>query len=111
MKTLTWLLLRYLSLAVLFASLNANAGNSFRLENGRLITTGMSSLEVQDLIGEPQSRETRVQGLALNQVSAGKTIEIWSYLIMGSIGGEYYLTLTLEDGIVATVSSKQRGRL
>jgi hypothetical protein len=101
----------YLCLALLLASFNSQAGNSFRLENGRLITTGMSSIEVLDLIGEPLTRDTRAQGLSLDQVFVGKTIETWSYLITGSIGGEYYLTLIIEDGIVAEVYSKQRGRL
>ncbi len=96
---------------MLLTSFNSHSGNSFRLQNGRLITTGMSSLEILDLIGEPLTRETRAQGLSLDQVFVGKTIETWSYLIMGSIGGEYYLTLTMEDGIVAAVNSKQRDRL
>ena len=107
-KSRLWILL---SLILLLVSFNSQAANSFRIQNGRLITTGMSSLEILDLIGEPLTRETRTQGLSLDNVFTGKTIEIWSYLITGSIGGEYYLTLTLEDGIVAAVNSKQRDRL
>ncbi len=101
----------FLSVLLLTLSMSADAGNSFRTQSGRLITTGMSRVEVLDLIGEPLSRDTYTQGLSLDPISVGKTVESWSYLISGSIGGEYYLTIILEDGYVVEVASKQRGRI
>ena len=100
-----------LSLALLVFFLNANAGNSFRTQSGRLITLGMSRVEILDLIGEPLSQDTDTQGYSLGRYSSGSTIETWSYLISGSIGGEYYLTIILEDGFVVDIFSKQRGRI
>jgi len=101
----------YLPVLVLMFSISAEAGNSFRTQSGRLITTGMSKVEVLDLIGEPLSRDTYTQGLSLDSISVGKTVESWSYLISGSIGDEYYLTIILEDGYVVEIASKQRGRI
>jgi|GEM_PF-629574 len=101
----------FLSVGILVWSLNALAANSFRLHNGRLITTGMTQVEVLDLIGEPLSRDTHIQALSLDGVAAGKSVETWSYLLQGSIGGEFYLTLTLENGLVTMVHFKQRGRI
>jgi len=111
MKSSFRLLHYFLFLVLLVGSLNTFAGNSFRLASGRLIISGMSKVEVLDLIGEPLSRQTRTQGLSVDGIATGRTIEIWSYLIMGSIGGEYYLTITLEDGVVTTIKAKQRGRI
>ena len=100
-----------LSLALLVFSLNAHADGSFRTQSGRLITTGMSKIEILDLIGEPLVQDTNTEGLSLGTYSSGSTIESWSYLIRGSIGGEYYLTIILEDGYVVDIFSKQRGRI
>ena len=100
-----------LSLVLLVFALNADAGNSFRTQSGRLITIGMSRIELLDLIGEPLSQDTETQGLSLGRYSSGSTIETWSYLISGSIGGKYYLTIILEGGYVIEIFAKQRGRI
>jgi len=111
MKPAIHRLLVILSVLMLTFSMSADAGKSFRTQSGRLITTGMSKVEVLDLIGEPLSRDVYTRGLSLDPISVGKTVETWSYLLSGSIGGEYYLTITLEDGYVIEVASKQRGRI
>ncbi|MBL4834926.1 MAG: DUF2845 domain-containing protein [Pseudomonas sp.] len=96
------------SLSVAFG---AQAAGSFRLDSGRLISSGQSKSEVLVLAGEPLYQE--VETIAVDQGGEGEPIkrEVMTYKLNGSIGGEYVVVVTVENNEVVSVTSKQTDRM
>ncbi|WP_368873294.1 hypothetical protein [Shewanella algae] len=101
-------LLLFLSLCLL--ALPAIACDSFRLKDGKLLHCGMSRIKLLELAGSPMDKYTQTLGVDSGRATAGKTVEVWSYRLQGSIGGEY-LTVTLSNGQVQNIVSEQQDRL
>lgn len=95
-------------LCLLAVAGTAAAGGSFRLENGQLLRTGISRAEVISLVGQPLSKDVESYGVNTGNVPAGQTVETWTYILEGAIGGKFLVTLTLEGGTVTKITSKQQ---
>jgi len=100
--------LTYIFLLFLIVTFQAKAGDSFRLRDGSLIREGMMSIEVISKLGPPLSKDTETTGISLDTNSGGQTIEIWSYILEGSIGGSYLVQIKIKGGNIINVSTKQR---
>ncbi|MGH9773175.1 MAG: hypothetical protein ACRD4Q_16010 [Candidatus Acidiferrales bacterium] len=87
------------------------AGGSFRLENGQLLRTGMSRIEVLSMVGAPLSKDVDTHGVSTDNTSGGKTVESWSYILNDTFGQKFLVTIVLEGGTVTEISSKQQGRM
>ncbi|EKT4487838.1 hypothetical protein [Shewanella algae] len=88
-----------------------SACDSFRLKDGKLLHCGMSRIKLLELAGSPMDKYTQTLGVDSGRATAGKTVEVWSYRLQGSIGGEYLLTVTLSNGQVQNIVSEQQDRL
>lgn len=97
--------------SLLSFGLAANASGSFRLNSGKMISTGQSKAEVVALAGAPLYQE--VETIAIDQGNTGTPIkrEILTYKLNGSIGGEYLVVVTLENNSAVAITSKQISRL
>lgn len=83
----------------------------FRLDNSRLLSCGMSRIDLIDAAGEPVSKDIETLGVDTGEPVKGETIETWSYRLRGDIGGEYLVSLTLKAGKVVAIKRKQLGRI
>ena len=94
-----------------FLAFGAQAAGSFRLDSGRLISTGQSKSEVLVLAGEPLYQE--VETIAVDQGGDEDPVkrEVLTYKLNGSIGGEYLVVVTLENNTVVAITSKQTSRM
>lgn len=88
-------------------SFNLAADGSFRLKSGKLISTGITVSELYRLAGHPNSKET----LKDSDGESATKREVFIYELEGSVGGEYFVTVELDDGAVVSVTSKQIGRM
>ncbi|MCC5826788.1 DUF2845 domain-containing protein [Alkalimonas sp.] len=94
---------------LLFSSFTASACG-FRLNDGRLINCGMSRIELLDRAGEPVSKDVEVHAISTKPEETGRRIETWSYILPGAIGGNYLVSITLEQGKVTAIESRQQKR-
>jgi hypothetical protein len=92
-------------------SLPAMANCSFRLDDGKLLSCGMSGIEVVDRLGQPLLKEQLTLGVSTNSVERGQTVDVWSYKTRADMGGEFLLSIEFTDGKVSKISRKQQGRL
>ncbi|MDR6982628.1 hypothetical protein J2X32_001246 [Rheinheimera pacifica] len=100
----------YAAIVVLLFAAQASACG-FRLSDGKLLSCGMTRIEVLSLAGEPVARDVETLGVDIGEPVKGTTVETWSYRLKGDIGGEYLVSLTLRGGKVTAIDSKQQGRL
>ncbi len=84
----------------------AQAGGSFRLANGKLLEEGQTVSEVIALAGKPLHKDV-LRGHHRHSA----TTEKLSFELDGSIGGKYLVVVTVQGGIVQSVSAKQLDRL
>lgn len=105
--------MKYFSILALIVGLvyssNAQAC-SFRLADGELIRCGMSKVEVMNKIGSPDFTSTDSIGVNDGFGRGGRTVQSWSYIVSGDIGGDYYLTVQFASNKVVDVESKQVNR-
>lgn len=92
-------------------ALGAQASGSFRLESGRLISSGQSKSEVLMLAGEPLYQEVETIGVDQGNGSDPIKREVLTYKLNGSIGGEYLVVVTVENNEVVSITSKQASRM
>lgn len=85
-------------LALIFAT--ASLADSFRTANGQIIERGMTTGEVLKLLGPPGPDS---DGSDIN-VDIGQSVETWTYVLTGSIGGRYLVRIELEGGEVRDVN-------
>ncbi|PTB87680.1 hypothetical protein C9927_01480 [Pseudidiomarina aestuarii] len=99
-------------LFLLIAALNSTPVEScaFRIEGGDLIRCGMTKIEVQRKIGNPELRDRQTIGVDTGYGRGGQSAEAWSYVVRGDIGGEYYLTVMFSGNKVVDIESKQVDR-
>lgn len=104
--------MKLFSAAMMFLLFAAQANAcGFRLSDGKLLSCGMTRIDVLSLAGEPVAKDIETLGVDVGEPVKGKTIETWSYRLKGDIGGEYLVSLTLTAGKVTAINSKQQGRL
>ncbi|MCC5852945.1 MAG: DUF2845 domain-containing protein, partial [Alkalimonas sp.] len=82
----------------------------FRLSDGRLLSCGMSRIELLDRAGEPLSKDVEVHAVSQEPTVAGRRVETWSYMLKGDIGGNYLVSIRLENGRVTAIESQQQRR-
>jgi len=101
------------SLLILFIAipLQVRGDSGFRLLDGRLLQQGMNRIDVLTMIGQPLAKDIESYGVNIAPYYRGRTIETWSYILQGSIGGYYMVSITFKGGIVVNIRSKQRGRM
>jgi len=99
-----------LPICMLFIA-SAYAKDSFRMANGRLISTGQQKPEVIALAGLPIS--TEVETIAVDEGSGEEPVkrEVLTYKLNSTVGGEYLVVVRIENNIVVSVSSTQMSRL
>lgn len=100
----------YTAIVVLLFAAQASA-SGFRLSDGKLLSCGMTRIEVLSLAGEPVAKDVETLGVDIGEPVKGTTVETWSYRLKGDIGGEYLVSLTIKGGKVTAINSKQQGRL
>ena len=100
----------YAVITVLFFSAQASACG-FRLSDGKLLSCGMTRIDVLSLAGEPVAKDVETLGVDTGEPVKGTTIETWSYRLKGDIGGDYLVSLSLAGGKVTAIRSTQLGRL
>jgi len=102
--------LSILLFALLF-SLTASAKNSFRLENGKLLSLGKSKSEIVSLAGAPIYQD--VERVAIDNGHEANLVkrEVLMYKLKGSIGGLYLVVITIENNKVVLITSKQEERI
>lgn len=88
---------------------SAWASESFRLDNGKLIYTGMSKLALQNVAGQPISTET-IQHLNKHGEHVDSDEQRFIYKLEGSIGGEYLVEARLSRGKVIALEVTQSNR-
>lgn len=98
-----------LLIAGLFYSSDAQAC-SFRISGGELIRCGMTKIEVMNKVGSPDYTSTDSVGINDGFGRGGRSVESWSYIVRGDIGGDYYLTVQFASNKVIDVESKQVNR-
>lgn len=107
--------MKKLSFSILLLSLifsfTANARDSFRLDNGKMITVGKKKYEIIELVGTPLSQS--VVQVAVDNGQGGNPIhrEVLVYKLEGSVGGLYLVELTIENGKVVLITSTQAKRI
>lgn len=104
----------YLGLLCLLAGLLSTsaiaAKCAFRISGGELIRCGMSKIEVTTKIGRPAITSTESVGINDGFGRGGRSVEAWSYVVAGDIGGEYYLTVRFANNKVIEIESQQVNR-
>ena len=103
------ILILLLASITMFSSFAASACG-FRLQDGKLLTCGMSRIELLDRAGEPVSKDVEVHAVSIEPGQAGQRIETWSYILPGSIGGNYLVSITLVQGKITAIESRQQRR-
>jgi len=98
-------------LLALFFTLAANAKNSFRLENGKILSVGKSKSEVMALAGSPINRDVERVAVDNGQGNHSVKREVLMYKLKGSIGGLYLVVVTVENNKVVSITSKQEDRI
>ena len=83
---------------------------AFRISGGELIRCGMSKIEVMTKIGRPAMTSTESVGINAGFGRGGRSVEAWSYVTTGDIGGEYYLTVRFANNKVIEIESQQVNR-
>lgn len=102
-------LIKYVVLGLAISILSAWATESFRLESGALIYTGMSKLELITAAGQPLSTENIVTTNKLGeQISTDE--QILTYQLIGDIGGEYAVAAKVRRGAVVELEVIQLKR-
>lgn len=98
-------------LLTLLLTFNANAKSSFRLDNGKLLSVGQSKSELIALAGVPIYQD--VENVAIDNSQQANPIkrEVWMYKLEGSIGGLYYVEVSIENNKVVLITSKQEDRI
>lgn len=107
------MLIKIFILSVLIlVSLVASADGSFRLSNGKLIKDGISIGKLQSLAGKPLYHDVHTTGVDNGR---GGNIpikrETLTFELKGFIGGLYIVTASLENGVVVSISSRQKDRI
>lgn len=100
-----------IAISAVFYALSASASGSFRLSDGKLIAAGKSKSEVIAIAGAPVHQEVETIAVDVGQDRKPVKREILTYRLEGSIGGMYLVEVTLENGKVVSVTSKQEDRL
>ncbi|MCW8195287.1 hypothetical protein F6455_10860 [Proteobacteria bacterium 005FR1] len=85
-------------IALIFAT--ASLADSFRTADGEIIEPGMTTGEVLDAIGPP-GQDPDPSDI---DVDIGQSVETWTYVLNGSIGGPYLVRIELEGGEVRDVN-------
>lgn len=98
-------------LSLLSFGLAANASGSFRLNSGKMISTGQSKAEVIALAGTPLYQDSETIAIDQGGTSTPIKREILTYKLRGSIGGDYLVVITLENNSAVSITSKQFSRL
>ena len=98
-------------LLTLLLTFNANAKSSIRLDNGKLLSVGQSKSELIALAGVPIYQD--VESVAIDNGQQANPIkrEVWMYKLEGSIGGLYYVEVSIENNKVVLITSKQEDRI
>lgn len=97
---------------LLLVSSVASADGSFRLLNGKLIKDGISIGKLRSLAGKPLYHD--VHSIAVDNgrgVNIPIKRETLTFELKGSIGGLYIVTASLENGVVTSISSRQKDRI
>lgn len=94
---------------LMFSSFTVSACG-FRLEDGHLLSCGMSRIELLDRAGEPISKDVEVHAVSIEPGQAGQRVETWSYILPGSIGGNYLVSITLVQGKITAIERQQQKR-
>lgn len=105
--------MKYLSILAFFFTLGYSQSASacaFRIAGGELIRCGMSKIEVINKIGSPEYTSTDSIGINDGFGRGGRTVESWSYIVKGDIGGDYYLTIQFASSKVVDIESAQINR-
>ena len=106
-------------IVVMMCLQTADASDSFRLENGNLIRTGLTKLELLAIVGPPMMTEDIMQRVERPQNSTTQQIitnhqvldeQRLTYQLAGSIGGDYLVEVTIRQGKVTAVHSVQLNR-
>lgn len=94
----------------LTSALTANAGSSFRMSDGKLISVGLSKSELIALAGQPLY--TDVETIAVDHGKPSKPIkrEVLTFRLDASIGGPSLVVVTVENNTVVSINSKQESR-
>lgn len=98
-------------LLTLLLTFNANAKSSFRLDNGKLLSVGQSKSELIALAGVPIYQDVESVAIDNGQQSNPIKREVWMYKLEGSIGGLYYVEVSIENNKVVLITSKQEDRI
>lgn len=89
------------------ASFSAASANAFRLANGKLLSTGMTQLELVAQAGTPLSVEDEtVRELGETRVVKQRL----TFELEGDIGGRYWVQATLQQGNVVALEVIQQNR-
>ncbi|RUO49636.1 DUF2845 domain-containing protein [Pseudidiomarina donghaiensis] len=100
-----------IAFSLFFISFSALANKcAFRISGGELIRCGMSKIEVMNHLGQPELTSTESLGVNDGFGHGGQTVESWSYVAVGDIGGEYYLTVRFAESKVIGIESEQVNR-
>ncbi len=83
---------------------------SFRIKGGDLVRCGMTKMEVMDKVGQPDMRDRQSIGVNDGFGRGGRSVEAWSYIVRGDIGGQYYLTVMFSGNKVVDIESRQARR-
>ncbi len=96
-------------LVITFAVNSAWASGTFRLDNGKLIYSGMSKLELMNVAGSPISTET-ISKINKDGEQVDSDAQILIYKLEGSIGGEHLIEAKVISGKVVTLQVTQSNR-
>ncbi|WP_019617276.1 hypothetical protein [Psychromonas ossibalaenae] len=96
---------------VLLFSTAVSAKNSFRLENGNILSVGKSKSEIIALAGTPIYQGVERVAIDNGQGDNPVNREVLMYKLNGSIGGLYIVVVTVENNIVVSITFKQEDRI
>lgn len=96
-------------LVITFAVNSAWASGSFRLDNGKLIFSGMSKTELMNVAGSPMSTET-IPKINKDGEQVDSDEQILIYKLQGSIGGEHLIEARVISGKVVSLQATQSNR-
>ena len=101
--------IRFGTLVITFAVNSAWASGTFRLDNGKLIYSGMSKLELMNVAGSPISTET-IPKINKDGDQVDSDEQILIYKLKGSIGGEHLIEARVISGKVVALEVTQINR-
>ena len=101
--------IRFGTLVITFAVNSAWASGTFRLDNGKLIYSGMSKLELMNVAGSPISTET-ISKINKDGEQVDSDAQILIYKLEGSIGGERLIEARVISGKVVALEVTQTNR-